>query len=355
VRDSLKSRKFGTLPHGQSVEAWTLRGSAGLEIEAITYGGVVTRLLAPDREGGLTDVVLGFSALEDYLSGNAYFGAIIGRVAGRIADAKVLLDGKTYNLLRNDPPNHLHGGLRGFDKKVWKASPVKKLDGAPSLRLSACSLDGDEGYPGTVQVDVTYTITNQNVFLIETSAVADHSTPLSLTHHSYFNLAGEAAGTVEEHDLQVHADEFVPVNAYLTPLGKLKSVTGESNDFRVSRRLGPAIPGLFQRHGDIYRLLRSPVNRQMSRLAPAARLIHPQSGRVLEVSTTEAYMQIYTASALDGSLIGKSGVPYCAHAGICFECQGYPDGANVLQMGDIFLRPGERRSQSTVYAFSTGA
>jgi len=349
VGASLKSRKFGTLPDGQVVEAWSLLGARGLELEAITYGGVVTRLLAPGRAGKLTDVVLGFNALEDYLSGNAYFGAIIGRVAGRIADAKVLLDGMTYNLFRNDPPNHLHGGWQGFDKKVWKASPVKRPDGAPSLRLSACSPDGEEGYPGTV----TYTVTSENVFHIETNAIADRATPFSLTHHSYFNLAGEAAETVEEHELQVYADKFVPVSADLTPMGRAETVTGESNDFRISRRLGSAIPGLFQRHGDLYRLQPPATNANRRALVSAARLVHRESGRVLEVSTTEEYMQLYTGSALDGSMIGKLGTRYCKHAGICFECQGYPDGANAPQMGNIILNAGEKLSQTTAYAFST--
>ena len=337
------------------MEAWTLRGAGGLEIEAMTYGGVVTRLLAPDRAGKLTDVVLGFNALEDYLSGNAYFGAIIGRVAGRIAGAKFQVDGTTYNLFPNDPPNHLHGGLQGFDKKVWKALPANRQDGAPSLRLSACSPDGEEGYPGTVQVDMTYTVTDNNIFFIGTNAVADRSTPFSLTHHSYFNLAGEAAGMVEGHELEVYADEFVPVSADLTPLGRLETVTNCSNDFRISRRLSSAIPKLFQHHGDLYRLRKPSANGTESEPVPAARLVHRESGRVLNVSTTEAYMQLYTGSALDGSLIGKSGIPYCKHAGICFECQAYPDGANAAQMGNMILNAGERLRQITAYAFSTMA
>jgi aldose 1-epimerase len=343
------------LPTGESVEAWTLRGSGGVELEAATYGGIVTRLLVPDREGHPADIVLGFHTLEAYLAGHPYFGAITGRVAGRIADAQFFLDGKNYNLCRNDPPNHLHGGLCGFDKKVWKAAAVKRRDGAPSLRLSLCSPDGEEGYPGTVQVDVTYTVTNNNVFLIEANATTDRSTPFALTHHSYFNLAGEGANSVDEHELEVHADEIVPASVHMTPLGRLENVAGGGRDFRLPRRLGPAIPKLFQRHGDLYRLRRSRRDGGNNPLVPAARLVHPGSGRVLKVATTAPYLQVYTGAALDGSLVGKSGMGYGPHAGLCLECQRYSDGANTPEMGNTILRPGERLCESTAYAFSTTA
>jgi len=349
----LKSREFGILPTGEAVECWTLGGAGGVELEAMTYGGIVIRLLVPDREGNRGDVVLGFNTLEEYLAGHPYFGAIVGRVAGRISNSKFVLDGKTYDLCSNDGPNHLHGGLSGFDKKLWTGKAVERRDGAPSLRLSVSSPDGEEGYPGRVQVDVTYTVTNDNVFLIETSAITDRPTPLALTHHSYFNLAGKGAGTVDEHQLQIHADEFVPADLHMTLLGRIEKVNGGSNDFRLPRRVGAAILGLFRQHGDLYRLRRSSVRGDSEALAPAACLVHPGSGRVLNVSTTEAFLQFYTGASLGGSLTGKSGARYGPFSGLCLECQSYPDGANNPGLGNMILRPGEILRHTTAYAFST--
>jgi aldose 1-epimerase len=350
---SLNSRTFGLFPTGESVDAWTLSGPGGLVLEAITYGGIVTRLLAPDRHGGLADVVLGFNDLDSYLAGHPYFGAIVGRVAGRITGAGFNLEGKTYEVSRNDPPNHLHGGLHGFDKKIWIATPVYSPDGTPSLRLSYRSPDGEEGYPGTVKVTITYTVTGDNVFLIETEAVTDRPTPFNLTHHSYFNLAGEAAGSIADHELQIHADEYVVTGEHMTLLGRLGSVTGHSNDFRQPRRLGAAIPLLFQNHGDLYLIRKTAPNERSPKPVLSARLVHPGSGRVLDVSTTETHLQLYTGAGLDGSLMGKSGAAYARHAGVCLECEGYPDGANAPRLGNIILRPGHPKRQTTAYAFST--
>ena len=333
------------------MEAWTLNGPSGLMLEAITYGGIVTRLLAPDRDGRLADVVLGFNNLDSYLAGHPYFGAIVGRVAGRITGASFSLEGKTYPLSRNDPPNHLHGGIKGFDKKIWTATPMETPRGS-SLRLAYRSPDGEEGYPGTVNITVTYTVTSDNIFLIETEAVTDRPTPFALTHHSYFNLDGEAAGSIADHELQVYANESVVNDEHMTLLGRLESVSGQDNDFRRLRRLGAAIPLLFQNHGDLYLIRKETTDDSAIALAPAARLVHPGSGRVLEVSTTETYLQLYTGAALDGSLIGKSGTPYARYAGVCLECHGYPDGANVASLGDIILRPGVLQRQTTAYAFS---
>src|SRR5271170_2491037 len=238
---SLESRFFGRLPDGESVEAGTMTGPGGLELEAITYGGIVTRLVVPDREGHLADIVLGFNDLGSYLAGHPYFGAIIGRVAGRITGARFDLEGKTYELARNDGPNHLHGGVEGFDKKIWTATPIDAPGGACSLSLTYRSRDGEEGYPGTVGVVVTYTVTAENVFVIETEAVTDLPTPLNLTHHSYFNLAGEDSGSISDHELQIHADQYVPTDEHMTLLGRYAPVTSQGNDFRGGQRLGTAI------------------------------------------------------------------------------------------------------------------
>ena len=352
MTSSLKSRIFGHLATGESVEAWTLRGSGGLELETITYGGIVTRLLVPDGDGHRADIVLGFKDLESYLAGHPYFGAIVGRVAGRIAGARFNLEGKTYKLLCNDPPNHLHGGLHGFDKKIWRAAPLEDHDGGVSLRLTCRSPDGEEGYPGTIDVTVTYTITSNNVFLIETEAVTDTPTPFNLTHHSYFNLAGEGTRSIADHELQIHADEYVDTDEHMTLLGRLRSVTGQANDFRQPRRLGSTIPHLFQNHGDLYLLREKPPDNPSYMRVPAARLVHPGSGRVLNVSTTETHLQLYTGAALDGSLTGKSGAPYARYAGVSLECEGYSDGANAPSLGNIILRPGHPQRQTTAYAFS---
>ncbi|MGO8718817.1 MAG: aldose epimerase family protein [Acidobacteriaceae bacterium] len=347
------SRTFGFLHDGESVEAWTLCGQGGLVLEIITYGATVTRLLAPDRDGRLVDVVLGFNNLDSYLANRAYIGAVVGRVAGRIPDARFNLEGKTYELARNDPPNHLHGGIEGFDKKIWTASPMENPGGAPSLRLTYRSRDGEEGYPGTVDAAVEYTVTRENVFLVETEAATDRPTPFSLTMHHYFNLGGEGSGSIADHELQIHSGEFVFTDESLTLLGRIGSVTGRSNDFRQLRNLGDAIPSLFQNHGDLYPVRGTGPEGSRSQPVPAARLVHPSSGRVLEVSTTETYMQLYTGAGLDGSLTGKSGARYPRHAGVCLECEGYPDGANASSLGDIVLRPKHPQRHTTAYAFST--
>ena len=334
------------------MEAWTLRGSGGLELEALTYGGIVTRILAPDRDGRLADVVLGFGDLGSYLAGHPYFGAIAGRVAGRITNACFNLEGKTYSLAANDPPNHLHGGVKGFDKRIWIATPLKGQGGAPSLRLTYLSGDGEEGYPGTVKATVTYTITGDNTFLIETEGVTDWPTPFNLTHHSYFNLAGESTGSIAEHELQISADEYAVMDEHMTLLGRFESVTGQRNDFRKPRRLGDSIPQLFQNHGDLYLIRRDDADDPAPGRVRAARLVHPGCGRVLEVSTTEKYLQLYTGSGLDGSLAGKSVAKYGRFAGVCLECEGYPDAVNATSFGDIILRPGQPRKQTTAYTFS---
>jgi aldose 1-epimerase len=351
---SPNSRAFGRLPDGESVEAWTLTGSAGFEMEVITYGGIVTRLLAPDREGRLADVVLGFNDLDSYLAGHPYFGAITGRVAGRTTDARFTFERKTYELARNDPPNHLHGGVQGFDKRVWTAKPVDPLSGGCSLRLSYRSPDGEEGYPGRVDISVIYTVTSDNVFVIETEAVTDQPTPFTLTHHSYFNLAGEASGSIADHELQIRSDRSVEVDEHMTLLGRYESVIGQGNDFRQPHRLGDAIPLLFQNHGDLY-LIHKSGTENSDKIQTAARLVDPRSGRVLTVETTDAYLQLYTGVFLDGSLTGKSGAPYGRHAGVCLECHGYPDGANARGFADNILLPNYPQRHTTAYAFSTAS
>ena len=350
---TLSSTIFGYLPGGEPIEAWTLRGAGGLIVEAITYGAVVTRLLVPDPGGGHTDVVLGFNNLDAYLEDRNYFGAVVGRVAGRITGASFQLDGETYRLAANEPPNHLHGGVTGFNSKVWKACPDLSPNGAPRLRFTYRSRAGEEGYPGELRTVVTYTVTERNVFLIETEAVTDRPTPFSLTFHHYFNLAGEASGSIADHELQIRSDRFVLADERMALLGKMAPVNGRDNDFRSPRRLGDAIPQLSGNHGDLYSVRE--VDGTDSELAPSpvARLVHPGTRLAMDVLTTNTHLQLYTGVGLDGSVCGKSGVPYARHGGVCLECEGYPDGANSPYMGDIILRPPDVRREITGYAFSS--
>jgi len=339
-------RFFGSLPTGESVDAFTLTNAAHASVTILTLGGIVSSLRMPDRHGVFADVVLGFDHLAAYVAGHPYFGAIAGRVAGRITEARFTLDDIIHPLAANDGSNHLHGGLRGFDKHVWSAHPVTRPDGADSLRLTRLSPDGEEGYPGNVTVAVTYTLTADHALIIDTEASTDQATPFSLTHHGYFNLAGEGSGSVANHTLQIHADAYAPTDAAMTILGRREFVTA-ANDFRQPRLLAEAIPHLHQHHGDLYFLSASTGLREV------ARLTEPTSGRILSVTTTEACLQLYTGVSLDDSLIGKSGRPYGPHDGLCLECEGYPDGANTPALGDIILRPGTPQRHTTTYAFTT--
>lgn len=321
-------------------------------LEVIAYGAIVTQLKVPDRNGRLADVVLGFNTLDCYLADRAYMGAVVGRVAGRITEGRFTLEGITYELARNEPPNHLHGGRAGFNTKLWRACPQNQLSSAPSLSLACRSPHGEEGYPGTVDVVLTFTVRHDNVLLVHTEATADRPTPFSLTFHHYFNLAGEASGSIADHELQIRSGQFVPTDERMTLLGRVESVVDRGNDFRKPRKLGCALPLLFRNHGDLYRILQPTLQqRGKPKLISAARLVHPGSGRALEVSTTADYLQLYSGSALDGSISEKSGARYARHAGVCIECEGYPDGANCPQMGDIILRPGSPRRDTTAYAF----
>jgi aldose 1-epimerase len=338
------------LPSGEPVEAWTLTGASGLIVEAITFGGIVTKLLYPQGDGDWLDLVLGFEDLQPYVEGHPYFGAIVGRVAGRLSNSRFDVDGETFQLTANEGPHHLHGGLRGFDKRIWTAAARTLEDGSPSLKLSYCSPAGEEGYPGTVRVEVTYTVARDNTFVIDTYACADRPTPLSLTHHSYFNLAGEGSGSIAGHTLQILSDRFVEANEDLSLSDRLRSVDGLYDDLRQPVALEERLPRLAHGHGALYAV---PEARVPGEPVKIAQLTHPESGRVLTCSTTLPYLQLYTASAFDGSITGKSGRRYGQYAGLCLECEGYSNGASRPDMGDILLRPGAPQRHRTLYAFSS--
>jgi aldose 1-epimerase len=344
------SRHFGNLPTGEPVEAWTLTGASGLTVEVLTYGGIVTKLLYPLENGDWLDLVLGFRDLEPYLERHPYFGAIVGRVAGRIPNARFTIDGETFHLPANEAPHHLHGGNHGFDRKLWAATAGTITDGSPSLHLTYTSPHREEGYSGTVRVTVTYTVTNDNAFIIDTHACTDRPTPLSLTHHSYFNLAGEGSGSIANHSLLIDSDSFIEVNDDLSPSDRLQSVAGFPDDLHQPTLLAAALPRLTRDHGALYAV---PKTGNLGELVKIVELTHPASGRTLTCSTTHPYLQLYTASAFDGSITGKSGRPYQKYAGICLECEGYPNGVNRPDLGDITLRPGAPQHHRTVYAFSS--
>jgi len=343
----MQKRTFGKLPTGEIVEAFTLTGAAAASLEFLTYGGIVRSIRMPDRDGCLADVVLGFDRLEPYLAGHPYFGAITGRVAGRIPGGRFTLEGKTYELVKNDGPNHLHGGLRGLDKRIWKAEANERADGADSVRLTYVSPDGEEGYPGAAFFCVSYTLTQDTVFIIESEVTSDHTTPVSLTHHSYFNLAGEGNGDIFDHELTIFSDRAFLVDELMTPLGRTEAVAGSACDFLSPRRLGDAIPHIFERHGDCYLLPGGHENYL------AARLSDPPSGRTLTVSTNERCLQLYTGANLGCPSAGKSGRPYLPFAGLCLECEGYPAGVDFPEFGCILVEPGQPQHRTTHYAFST--
>jgi aldose 1-epimerase len=344
---TITHRPFGNLPDGLQADLFTLSNGRGLACDITNYGGIVTAIRVTRPDESVADVVLGFNKLEDYLGQHPFFGTLVGRVAGRISGAKFELDGREYPLAANDAPNHLHGGLKGFDKQLWQADAAANAEEA-TLRLSYLSPDGEEGYPGNVRVTVTYAVTQKNELIIRYEAETDQATPLSLTNHSYFNLAGEGSGDIFNHELQVFSDEIAATDASMTLLGHRAPVTPEINDFNQPRRLGDAIPVLLNNHGDNHFIRRS----NKGELARTAVLRHPASGLTMTTLTTQETVQIYSAAILDGTLVGKSGIPYIKHAGLCLECQGCPGAVHTPALGDIILRPGDRYDHTTVYAFS---
>jgi len=348
-RDKTTTRHFGTLPTGETVEEYTLTNAHDVTLKFITYGGIINELHVPDRHGVKADVVLGFNELAGYLGAHPYFGAITGRVAGRITGGKFTLEGRKYELLVNNPPNHLHGGALGFDKRLWKAQVVNGAGSMAGVKLTYRSPHGEEGYPGNVEVAVTYSLSDANEVVIQYEAVTDQATPLSLTNHSYFNLAGEGNGTIEHHRLQISSAEIALTDNQMTLLGQRATVAGQANDFNRPKPLADALPHLLNSHGDNY--LVAPTSGRSLRLV--ARLEDPASGRAMETLTTEDCLQLYTAAYMDTSLTGKSGRTYSRFGGLCLECQGYPDGVNHPELGNIILRPGEVYRQSTIYRFPT--
>jgi aldose 1-epimerase len=340
---------FGTAPDGQGVDLITLTNAKGVELRAMTYGAIIVSLKVPDRAGVLGDVVLGYDSLAGYVKSSPYFGAVVGRYGNRIAKGKFTLDGAAYALAVNNGPNALHGGLKGFDKVVWHADTVRNADGV-GIRFHYVSKDGEEGYPGTLSATVTYTLTDAGEVHIAYEATTDKATPVNLTQHSYFNLAG--SGDILSHVLTLNADRFTPVDSTLIPTGQLAPVAGTPFDFTTPHAIGERIDADHQqiRFGGGYDhnfvLMRADTG-----LALAAVLIDPASGRRLEVRTTEPGVQFYSGNFLDGTLTGKHGVVYQRRNGLCLETQHYPDSPNHPDFPSTILRPGETYGSRTVWRF----
>lgn len=351
---SISKKPWGKTADGQAVDIFTLTNANGVQATITTYGGIVTTLLVPDRDGELADVVLGHDTLDGYEDGHPYFGAIIGRYGNRIGKGKFSLDGKEYTLATNNDANHLHGGEKGFDKVVWNARGMLGDEG-PGLVLTYKSKDGEEGYPGNLDIWVAYVLTNDNALRISYRATTDKATPVNLTNHSYFNLAGAGHGDILGHKLMLNADRFTPVDKGLIPTGELRDVTGTPMDFRKPTAIGARIEQEdeqleFGGGYDHNWVLNKEKEGEMS---VAARVVEPNSGRVMTVLTTEPGVQFYCGNFLDGSDVGKGDKPYQHRYGFCLETQHYPDSPNKPDFPSTILQPGDVYQTSTVYKFST--
>ncbi|MYB36042.1 MAG: galactose mutarotase [Gammaproteobacteria bacterium] len=341
---------FGTLG-SQPVRLFTLTNESGAQVQVIEYGGIVLRIRVPDREGRIGDVALGFDSLDAYVAGNPFFGTITGRYANRIAGARFELDGVAYGLARNNGAHSLHGGVRGFDKVVWRGEPTDTGDGAAFTYISP---DGEEGYPGTLTTNVTYSWSDANELRIDYRAETDRATVVNLTNHSYFNLADAGRSSVLDHEVTIHAERYTPADDEAIPTGEIASVAETPFDFRHPRTLGERIdaehPQMRASSGyDVNYVL----DGEDGALTLAATVFEPRSGRVMDVLTDQPGVQLYTGNHLDGSLIGTGGTAYPQHSGLCLETQHFPNSPNEPSFPSTVLRPGQVYETTTVYRFGT--
>ena len=343
---SVEKEPFGKTADGKSVDLYTLTNDNGLRARITNYGAIVVSLEVPDRNGKLDDITLGFDALKGYLEGHPYFGAIVGRYGNRIGKGRFTLDGVEYKLATNNGPNHLHGGIKGFDKVVWEAEPVRDK-GAVGVKLTYLSKNGEEGYPGNLKCTVVYTLTNSDELKISYEAETDKATPVNLTHHSYFNLAGQGEGDILGHELTIDADRYTPVDEGLIPTGELRSVANSPMDFRTPKAIGARIAEVKGGYDHNFVL-----NSGGGPLTLAARVYEPSSGRVMVMYTTEPGLQFYSGNFLDGSITGKAGKVYHKHYGFCLETQHFPDSPNKPHFPSVILDPGETYTHVTVHTFS---
>ncbi|MDZ4850555.1 MAG: aldose epimerase family protein [Pirellulaceae bacterium] len=340
-----------------SIQLFTLSNASGITVKVTNYGAIITSIMVPDRTGKVADIALGYNRVESYMNAvdRPYFGAVVGRYGNRIAKGTFTIDGTAYAMAINNAPNHLHGGVIGFDKVVWEAKPVQ-TDKGMSLELTHLSRDMQEGYPGNLQCKVTYTLTNDNTLKVDYQATTDKSTHLNLTQHTYFNLKGEGEGTILDHELMLNAKKYTPIDKGSIPLGELAPVAGTPFDFTTPKAIGRDIAqdneqlkfGIGYDHNFV---LDKPAND--SSLTLAARVYEPTSGRVLEIKTTEPGVQFYCGNFLDGRLTGKAGKPYLHRGGFCLETQHYPDSPNQPSFPSTLLKPGQTYQSTTTFQFSS--
>ncbi|MCM8709695.1 galactose mutarotase [Clostridium sp. SYSU_GA19001] len=349
---SITKRFYDNSAAGTLVHIFTLKNSKGTTVKITNFGGIVTSLMVPDKNGNFEDIVLGYDKLSDYEKKGPYFGAVIGRYANRIGNACFELNGAEYRLDKNEGENHLHGGFIGFDKVVWNAEIVTR-NGAEALELVYRSKDGEGGFPGNLDVKVTYSLTEDNALVIDYYAVSDKDTVVNLTNHSYFNLAGHASGNILSQKLMINADKFTPVDKASIPTGELVDVKGTPMDFTKMKTIGQDINAdfeqiIFTKGYDHNWVLNTNGNLKEK----AAEVIDEKSGRVMEVYTTKPGVQLYTANFLDGSEIGKGGVPYYKNAALCLETQYFPDSVNKKNFPSAVLKAGEKYNHTTIYKFA---
>jgi aldose 1-epimerase len=354
AKGKLQVRKetFGKTADGKPVDLYTLTNSNGLEVRAMTYGGIIVSMRVPDRKGKTADVVLGHDNFDGYLVNPPYFGAIVGRYANRIANGTFTLDAVKYTLPKNDGQNTLHGGLIGFNKVIWEAKEFENAKGV-GVAFNYLSKDGEEGFPGNLKVKVSYTLTNENQLIIDYEASTDKATPLNLTQHTYFNLAGEGNGDILGHEVMLNADRFTPADKTLIPTGEIRPVKGTPLDFTTPTTIGSRINDTYEQlvigHGYDHNFV---IKRKDNSLTLGARAREPNSGRVLEVYTTEPAVQLYSGNFLDGTLVGKQGHAYKKRDGFCLETQHFPDSPNHPDFPSTILRPGTTFRSQTVFKFS---
>lgn len=344
---NFSTESFGRTPEGQEVSLYTLTSAKGLRARITNYGGILVSLEVPDRHGKLDDITLGFESLDKYIEQKVYFGATVGRYANRIGNARFILDGVEYKLAANNGPNHLHGGLKGFDKVVWKTVEVTGGEDRAWVKLAYLSKDGEEGYPGNLQCTVTYTLTNDDELRLDYEAQTDKKTVINLTNHTYWNLAGQGTGEILRHELTLEATRFTIVDKTLIPVGITASVAGTPLDFQAPRNIGARIRQLNNGYDHNFVL-----NGKLGALKPCARVYESTSGRIMEITTTEPGVQLYTGNFLDDSIIGKGGKVYGKRTGFCLETQHYPDSPNKPSFPSTVLEPGQKFTSTTVHKFS---
>jgi len=345
---SIDAESFGQTPDGQEVKLYTLTNTNGLRARITNYGAILVSLEVPDKNGKLADITLGFDTLDGYIPRHPYFGATVGRYANRIGGASFKLNDVEYKLAANNGPNHLHGGIKGFDKVVWTVEEERAETDRALVKLSYLSKDGEEGYPGNLACTVTYTLTKDDELKISYEAETDKTTILNLTNHSYWNLAGQGDGDILAHELMLNADKYTPVDEGLIPTGEIKSVKDSPMDFTRPMTIGSRIGQVGSGYDHNYAL-----NSGGGTLALCARVYEPTSGRTMEIYTTEPGVQFYTGNFLDGSITGKAGKVYKKHYGFCLETQHFPDSPNKPDFPSVVLKPGDKYTTVTIHKFST--